>query len=83
MRPDDELDPAKLKKIGGRKPEHAPEDLLKLLPADGLSNADFEAKANGQGISRRTYYRLRKSLEAEGKLQPDSVTGNWKAVLTE
>jgi len=80
MHPDDELDPAKLKNVGGRKPDHEPADLLKVLPADGLANVEFVAAADGDGISKRTFYRLRKSLEKAGKIMFDKASGKWTPV---
>ena len=76
----DELDPAKLKQAGGRKAENAPDDLLKLLPADGLTNAAFLAAADEDGISKRTFYRLRKSLEKAGRIMLSKVTGKWTPI---
>ena len=77
-----ELDPANLKQIAGRKPENSPDDLLKLLPEDGLPNADWLAKADDEGIAKRTYYRLRKTLEREEKIMLSKVNGKWKPILT-
>jgi hypothetical protein len=82
MQPDKELDPAKLKQVAGRKPENAPDDLLKVLPADGLTNADFLDAAKEQGISERSYYRLKKELETAGKIMLSKVTGKWTPILT-
>ncbi|MGA3268092.1 MAG: AAA family ATPase [Verrucomicrobiota bacterium] len=76
----DDLDPAKLKQAAGRKPENSPDDLLKLLPGKGLTNADFLAAADADGISKRTFYRLRKLLEAAGKIMLSKVNGKWKPI---
>jgi hypothetical protein len=73
----DDLDPAKLKQAGGRKPENSPDDLLKLLTADGLTPANFLAVADEDGISKRTFYRLRKTLEKAGKIMLSKVSGKW------
>jgi hypothetical protein len=59
---DSELNPKRLKQTGGRKPEHTPDDLLKTLPEDGLTNPQWEKAANKAGIARAIYFRLRKSL---------------------
>lgn len=82
MQRDDELDPARLKKVGGRPREHLPENLLKLLPADGLENGDWLARAAKQGISRPTFYKLRKGLVKGGKIQSNTATGIWHPILT-
>ena len=81
MHPADDLDPAKLKQAGGRKPEHSPADLLALLPAGGLENKAWQEVADENGISRRTFFRLRKALETAGKIHPSTVTGTWQPIL--
>lgn len=78
----DDLDPAKLKQAGGRKPTYLPADLFAKLPTDGLTNADWLAKADGDGISKPTFYRLRKALENSGKIHHSPVTGKWQPILT-
>ena len=73
----DNLDPARLKTSGGRTTVHHPQDLLALLPADGLSNADWLAKAEEKGMSRSTYYELRKKLKQSGNVLESVVSGKW------
>ena len=75
-----ELDPEKLKQAAGRKPENMPDDLLKLLPADGLTNPDFLAVAKEQRISERNYYRLKKELENTGKILLSKISGKWTPI---
>ena len=77
-----DLDPAKLKQAGGRKPTYLPADLLALLPPEGLPNADWLAKADGEGISKRTFFRLRKALESAGKIHASMTSGKWQPILT-
>jgi len=77
-----DLDPAKLKQVGGRKPTYSPADLLPLLPPDGLTNADWLAKADGEGMSKPTFYRMRKALETSGKIHHSAITGKWQPILT-
>jgi len=72
-----ELNPAKLKQPAGRKPEHAPEELFGLLPGKGFTNGDFLAAAKEQGIPERSFYRLKKELENDGKILLSKVTGKW------
>lgn len=76
----DDLDPSRLKQAGGRKAEHSPDDLLALLPDEGLTNSEFLATAEGDGISNRTFYRLRKQLEKAGKILLSRVTGKWTPI---
>ena len=82
MIPADDLDPSKLKQAGGRKPTHLPDDLLALLPSAGLANADWLAKADGEGISKATFYRLRKELKNAGKILESIASGTWQPILT-
>jgi hypothetical protein len=73
-----ELDPARLK--GGRKPEHSPDDLLFVLPPGGLLQKDWIEAAENEGISRRTFFRLKKQLEQQDKVIQERVTLLWKPV---
>ena len=77
----DDLDPAKLKQAGGRKPTYLPADLLAMLPPDGLANTDWLAKAAGEGMSKPTFYRLRKELVQAKKIHASVVTGTWQPIL--
>ena len=77
----DDLDPAKLKQTGGRKPTFAPADLLALLPAGGLENKAWQDVADKKAISRRTFFRLRKSLENDGKILNSIASGKWQPIL--
>ncbi len=77
MRRAEDLDPARLKQPGGRKPEHQPAELLALLPPDGLANKDWLEVAEEDGISKRTFYRLRKDLENGGKVLNSTPAGKW------
>jgi len=78
MAPDATLDPAKLKQAAGRKPEHSPDDLLRLLPPSGSLNKDWLDTADGEGISRRTFFRLKKTLEQQDRIAQDPVTLLWR-----
>jgi hypothetical protein len=82
MRLADDLDPAKLKQAAGRKPTILPDDLLTILPDGGLSNADWLAKAEAQGISRRTFFRLRKALENAARIHLSPISEYWQPILT-
>jgi hypothetical protein len=79
MRVDCGLDPSKLKQATGRKPEHSPEDLLRLLPEDGLKLADWITAAEEQeGISRRTFFRLKETLESGNRILKHPATLLWR-----
>ena len=63
MRRDESLDPSKLKKPPGRTPQHAGDDILKLLTGDGLTTTKWAKASDRRGVSRRTFYRLKNTLE--------------------
>jgi hypothetical protein len=78
--PATELDPSRLKQAAGRKPSNVPGDLLNLLPAAGLTNADFLAAASQVGIKERSFYRLKSELESTGKIMFSKATDKWMPV---
>lgn len=75
--------PATPKQIYGRKPEHLPDDLLNLLPSGGLKNTDWLARAHENGISRRTFFRLRSALAQSGKIQRSATNNQWQPIVPE
>ena len=83
MRRAEELDPARLKKPAGRKPEHNAEDILSALSSDGMSSTQWEASSKEEcGIYGTTFHRLRRTLEKSGKVLKDKGTRIWKAATT-
>ena len=74
----EELDPSKLKEVGGRRPEYDPNDILKLIPDGGISGKELCALAMQNGISERTFFRLRKTLENESKITFSKISGKWE-----
>jgi hypothetical protein len=78
----DDLDPDKLKQAGGRPTKHRAQDLLDLLPPEGLKNADWRAAADENGIGRSTFYDLRKTLKKRGKVLESVAAGKWLPVLS-
>lgn len=83
MRRDESLDPSRLKKPAGRKPEHDPEELLQALPGSGLSLKDWQGAASEQcGVSGTTFHRLRRALEKRGKVLKDNTTHKWQPTKT-
>jgi hypothetical protein len=79
MQPADDLDPARLKQIGGRPAKHRPDDLLAVLPADGLTAGEW---LQCSAKSESTFHRLRRELEKAGKIHFESLTSKWKPILT-
>ena len=80
MARNDDLDPARLKQNGGRPTKHRPDDLLALLPPGGLTNAEWLATADENGITRSTYYELRKALQKSEKVADSTTAGKWLPV---
>ena len=81
MQPDDEIDPSKLKKPAGRKADHSPQDILKLLPAEGLTDGDWKKTAESQrGMCAKTFYNLKNKLATDGLILKDS--NKWKRNTT-
>jgi len=81
MQRDDELDPHRLKQAGGRPTKFRADDLLALLPPEGLATRDWLTAAAAKNISARTYYRLRSALESSGKVLGSVAGGRWTPVL--
>lgn len=77
---DDSLDPTKLKKALGRNPENTPEDILRLLPPGGMLTKKWLEAAAAEGISRRTFFRLKKQLETAEKVSQCPISQNWRPV---
>lgn len=77
-----DLDPTKLKQAGGRKPTYSPYDLLALLPPSGLENKAWLELADADGISRRTFFRLRAELKKAGKILESAASGKWQPIST-
>ena len=77
----DDLDPARLKQAGGRPAKHCPQDLLELLPSDGLTNAEWLARADENGIGKSSYYTLRKALKQSEKVFDSVAAGKWLPII--
>jgi hypothetical protein len=75
-----DLDPSRLKQVGGRKQEHSPNDLLGLLPREGLSNAEWLTAAKDEGMSRATFFRLRRELKKDLKVLESAINGKWQPI---
>jgi hypothetical protein len=54
------LDPAKLKVAGGRPATHNMDDVIKLLGKSGATTTEWFKAAEAEGISKSTFYRLKK-----------------------
>lgn len=66
---------------GGRPKTHGAEDMLKLLPPSGLSSTEWQKLAKDEcGISPRSFFRERKSLEASGRILKSEINGKWQPI---
>jgi hypothetical protein len=78
MREATALDPGDLKKAGGRKREHDADELWQLLSTGSLTSTEWQRKADNElGISRRTFYALKKQLATAGRILKSNVTDKW------
>jgi len=78
MVPDDGLDPAKLKKVGGRTKEHTATELLDLLGTDSLSTGEWRDMAeNEAGIKERTFYSLLSELQKSKSVIKSVINRKW------
>jgi hypothetical protein len=76
-------DPAKLKQAKGRGKSHNSVDLLDVLPAEGLTNADWCRAAQEKfGMGVRTFYNLKKELHKEGKVTFSKEKQKWQLNCT-
>jgi hypothetical protein len=78
----DDLNPAKLKQAGGRPQKHHPQDLLALLPPEGLTHAEWLGKADEGGIGKSTYFELRKTLLKSEKVFESITAGKWLPIIS-
>lgn len=78
---DAELDPSKLKKVGGRPRSFDDEDILALLPPGGLTATQWVGKAMKiRGISRSSFYLVQKRLEKSERIILSKINGKWQPV---
>ncbi len=66
------------------RPKKADEnDILALLPPDGLTTKDWRAKADEElGMSKTSFFRFKPILEAQGRVHHSKVTDKWQPVAT-
>ena len=75
---EDSLDPERLKQTGGRKPSHNVSDIMPFLEATELSTTEWQKICNKEaGVTRPTFYRLRKEAEKRGLIHKSMMTEKW------
>lgn len=80
MQPDATLDPSKLKSAPGRKQTVQESSILTLLPPDGFTRKEWLEISLENGVSERTFDRLKKHLHSEGKIILSAVSGKYLPV---
>lgn len=66
---------------GGRPGDHNPAELLALLPLDGLKTTEWKNIAKEEcGISERSFYRLKRSLESQTKVLKSKINQKWQPI---
>ena len=74
---DNQLDPARLKKpLGGRTAIHSAKDVLGLLDGS-MTDTAWKQACEERGISKTTYYDLKRRLEKEGKVFKSPLDQKW------
>lgn len=77
MERDETLDPAKLKQAGGRPKEHSLETFLSLIPDSGIKDKELKQSGIDAGLSRATFYRLKKEAQDNDMLWWSAVAQCW------
>jgi AAA domain-containing protein len=76
---DGQLDPAKLRKPLGRKPDYKPEEALACLGAN-MKTADWQQACLEEGITRATFFRLKRQLSDQGGVKKSEMDGTWMKI---
>jgi hypothetical protein len=73
---DGQLDPAKLKQVGGRKAIHTQEDILEHLEGS-MTSGEWEKACKERGIGRSTFFDLKSKLKAAGHIFQSAIDEKW------
>lgn len=75
-----EVDPEEID-TGGRPKSYEPEEVLELLPPEGLPTGEWLAKAKSEcGISESSFHRERRALKKADRIAKSTDTGHWQPV---
>lgn len=67
-------------KKGGRPKKYSPDEILALLPSDGLTTKEWFGRAKMKcGVSQYTFHKIRRGLEKSGRIS--KVDGKWRLRL--
>ena len=77
----DGLNPDDLKKATGRSRDYSEDDAWKTLKDKGPFTAgEWQSQCeDDHGMSRRTFYTLKKTLEGAGRVFESKINGKWEA----
>lgn len=79
MERNDDLDPSKLKQLGGRPKEHDAATLVALIPESGLSDKELGVAALKSGMSRATFYRVKTEAKQDDLMWWSEMKMKWMA----
>ena len=77
MERNNDLDPSKLKQLGGRPKEHTIGGLLELIPEAGVTHKELSQISSKAGMSRATSYRLIKQAKEDGSIWYSEIKERW------
>ena len=84
MRPDESLDPARLKLAGGRPKRHTVEALLRLLGDQSLGTAEWQKLAQTEsGMPKSTFYSLLAEVRKLEVAIQSNVNSRWQRVCSD
>ena len=75
-----EVDPTEIE-TGGRPKNDSAEEMLALLPPEGLASMDWQKLAKQEcGIPERSFFRERKTLEKAGRILKSKISAKWQLI---
>jgi hypothetical protein len=75
-----EVDPDEIE-TGGRPKSYDSEEILALLPAEGLPAGEWQKLAKSEcGVSEATFHRERRAFLRAGRILKSKVSGKWQPV---
>jgi AAA domain len=78
---DESLNPEDLKKPGGRPATYYGSDAIELLTENSLTTTEWCQNCHNElGMSERSFYRLIKELEKDGKVLKSKANGKWTPI---
>jgi hypothetical protein len=79
--PDGQLDPARLKKAGGRPKQFTADMLLNVLANQSVTTSEWlQGCKNEFGIGERTFHELKAELQKLGRVIQGAASRKWQVV---